>query len=168
MLFRMYICRCARSSAPLPRFHAATPCHLVTCISLGHGVPGTTPGPPRAGPRLPGIGLTKLTTKHSGTRTVGSSRSRDVARGGTWCKHKSWRGCRCGPLSCLDHPHPRAPCAILAIQPLARSGPRRRRRRAEMLVRGDVRCDCERYEMLIENRSTTVDAQCPMSSSQLL
>ena len=35
----------------------------------------------------------------------------------------------------------------------------RRRRRAEMLVGGHVRCDCERHGTLIENRSTTVDVQ---------
>ena len=40
-----------------------------------------------------------------------------------------------------------------------RSGPRRRRRRAEMLVSGDVRYDCERHGTLIENRSTTRHAQ---------
>ena len=42
---------------------------------------------------------------------------------------------------------------------LAGPAPLRRRRRAEMLVGGHVRCDCERHGTLIENRSTTVDAQ---------
>jgi hypothetical protein len=42
---------------------------------------------------------------------------------------------------------------------LAGPAPLRRRRRAEMLVGGHVRCDCERHGTLIEYRSTTVDAQ---------
>ena len=43
--------------------------------------------------------------------------------------------------------------------PLAGPAPLRRRRRAEMLVGGHVRCDCERHGTLIENRSTVRDAQ---------
>ena len=35
----------------------------------------------------------------------------------------------------------------------------RQRRRAEMLVGGHVRCDCERHGTLIKNRSTVSDAQ---------
>ena len=42
---------------------------------------------------------------------------------------------------------------------LAGPAPLRRRRRAEMLVGGHVRCDCERHGTLIENRSTTDGAQ---------
>ena len=42
---------------------------------------------------------------------------------------------------------------------LAGPAPLRRRRRAEMLVGGHVRCDCERHGTLIENRSTSCHAQ---------
>ena len=38
-----------------PRFHAVAPCHPVTCVSLGHGVPGTTCRPAIAHRRI-GIG----------------------------------------------------------------------------------------------------------------
>ena len=58
--------------------------------------------------------------------------SRYVARRGTWCKHKSWRECRCGPLSCLNYPHTRAPFDAVDQVSSCRSGPRRQRRRAEM------------------------------------
>ena len=87
---------------------------------------------------------------------VGSSRSRDVGFGGTYSIEQSCSACQAGPLSCLDHPHPRAPCATLAIQPLQAP---ERLARLEHLVELDVRCGCERTRTLIENRSTTVDVR---------
>ena len=85
-----------------------------------------------------------------------ATRSRDVGFGGTYSIEQSCSACKAGPLSCLDHPHPRAPCATLATQPLAAP---ERLALPEHLVELDVRCDCERTRTLIENRSTLSDAQ---------
>ena len=85
-----------------------------------------------------------------------ATRSRYVGFGGTYSIEQSCSACQAGPLSCLNHPHPRAPCATLAIQPLQAP---ERLARPEHLVELDVRCDCERMRTLIENRSTSFDAQ---------
>ena len=50
---------------------------------------------------------------------------------------------------------------------LAGPAPLRRRRRAEMLVGGHVRCVCERHGTLSENRSTTVAYGSTMSTTRM-
>ena len=52
---------------------------------------------------------------------VSGSRSRYVARGGTLCKEKSCRECRCGPLSCWDYPHTIAPCGAWELDSSGRT-----------------------------------------------
>ena len=89
----------------------------------------------------------------------------DMSRAEALCKEENCRECRCGPLFntfMLGLPaYNRAMRCMGAGQLWQEPGPAplRRRRRAEMLVGGHVRCDCERHGTLIENRSTTVDAQ---------
>ena len=56
-------------------------------------------------------------------------------------------------------PAPQGPRTALAGPARSTAARVRRRRPAEMLVGGHVRCDCERHGTLIENRSTVSDAQ---------
>ena len=91
---------------------------------------------------------------------VSGSRSRYVGRGGTLCKEER-------VVESADAVHFHVGTTGIRSRPavhgswtaLAGPAPLRRRRRAEMLVGGHVRCDCERHGTLIENRSTTVHAQ---------